>query len=78
VVLDVRDPQEWATGTIPGSTLRFVADLGDPATWLPADRDVWTICAGGYRASMAGSLLAAAGLRPIVVDRGVEDFLAGR
>jgi hydroxyacylglutathione hydrolase len=77
-LIDVRQPAEWATGTIPGSTLRFVADLGDARAWLPADREAWTICAGGYRAAMAASLLAADGYRVVAVDRGVEDYLAGR
>jgi hydroxyacylglutathione hydrolase len=78
VVLDVRQPAEWATGTIPGSVLRFVSDLANPRTWLPVDRDVWTICASGYRAAMAASLLAAEGYRVVAVDLGVEDVLAGR
>lgn len=78
LVLDVRQPDEWATGTIPASVLRFVADLANPRAWLPAGREVWTICAGGYRAAMAASLLAADGYRVVAVDRGVEDFLAGR
>ena len=78
VVLDVRQPAEWATGTIPGSVLRFVADLADPRAWLPADRVVWTICASGYRAAMAASLLAAEGYRVVAVGGGVEDVLAER
>ncbi len=78
VVLDVRQPDEWATGTIPGSVLRFVADLANPRAWLPAGREVWTICAGGYRAAMAASILAAEGYPVVAVDRGVEDVLAGR
>jgi hydroxyacylglutathione hydrolase len=78
VVLDVRQPAEWAEGTIPGSVLRFVADLGNPRAWLPADREVWTICAGGYRAAIAASLLAAEGYRVVAVNDGVADVRAGR
>ncbi len=76
LVLDVRQPAEWREGVIPGSRQRFVADLADPATWLPAERPVWVICQGGYRAAMAASLLAAAGHDVIAVDGGgVPDVL---
>ncbi len=78
LVLDVRQPAEWETGTIPGSVLRFVADIANPRAWLPADREIWTICAAGYRAAMAASILAAEGYRVVAVDRGVADVLAGR
>jgi len=80
LVLDVRQPSEWATGTIEGAVLRFVADLGDPRSWLGAtERPVWTICQSGYRAAAAASLLAAAGYDVTAVDGGgVDDVLAAR
>jgi hydroxyacylglutathione hydrolase len=78
LVLDVRQPAEWATGTIPGSVTRFVADLADPRDWLgdPA-RPVWTVCQSGYRAAIAASLLAASGYDVTAMDGGgVDDVLA--
>ena len=76
LVLDVRQPAEWDDGVIPGSVLRFVADLGDPATWLPAGRPVWVICRSGHRAAIGASILAAAGFDAMMVDAGgVEDAL---
>ncbi len=78
LVLDLRQPAEWAAGTIDGSILRFVADLGDPRSWLGAPgRPVWTICQSGYRAATAASLLGVSGLDVTAVDGGgVEEVLA--
>ena len=71
-ILDVRQPYEWKQGSIPGSKRIFVADL--PAAMAELDRDVtWLVaCRTGARASIAASLLDAAGVsaRP-VVDGGV-------
>ena len=75
-VLDVRQPDEWRGGTIPGSIARFVADLADPELWLPDGGPTWVVCASGFRASIAASLLAAAGREVVAVDGGgVADVL---
>lgn len=75
-ILDVRQPDEWRGGTIAGSIPRFVADLAEPDTWLPEGGPTWVICASGFRASIASSLLAAAGREVIAVDGGgVPDVL---
>jgi len=75
-VLDVRQPDEWRDGTIPGSVTRFVADLADPDLWLPDSGPIWIVCASGFRASIAASVLAAAGREVVAVDGGgVPDVL---
>jgi hydroxyacylglutathione hydrolase len=77
-ILDVRQPDEWRGGTIAGSIPRFVADLAEPEAWLPEGGPTWVICASGFRASIASSLLAAAGREVIAVDGGgVPDVLRG-
>jgi hydroxyacylglutathione hydrolase len=43
-------------------------ELTRRALEVPADRDVWVHCAGGYRASIAASLLVRAGRRPVLID----------
>lgn len=71
-ILDVRQPYEWQTGAIPGSTHIFVADL--PAALAGLDREGrWLVaCRTGVRAAIAASILDASGIsaRP-VVDGGV-------
>src|SRR5205085_5913496 len=75
-ILDVRQGTEWDAGHIEPSRHVFVGDLPRRVAELPGDREVWTICATGHRASLASSLLDREGLRPRLVDgTGVEDFL---
>lgn len=77
VVLDVRQPSEWAQGVIPGSVQLFVGDLPGLVDELPKDREIWTICRSGYRAAIAASLLDRAGNRVRLVAReGVERWPA--
>jgi rhodanese-related sulfurtransferase len=67
-VLDVRSPTEWAGGTIPGSTLAYVADvaLATPAG-LDQGREVWVVCETGFRANLAASVLEVRGFKPVVL-----------
>jgi rhodanese-related sulfurtransferase len=76
-VLDVRQRVEHREGMYPGSHGLFVADLPGRMDEVPRDRDAWIICASGLRASVAASLLDAAG-RPVrlVAERGVTDLLS--
>jgi hydroxyacylglutathione hydrolase len=71
VLLDVRQPIEWATeGVVPGSELIFVADLPQRLAELPAGEPVTVFCRTGHRASMAASMLEAAGREVRLVSTG--------
>jgi hydroxyacylglutathione hydrolase len=70
LVLDVRQPEEWAHGVIPGSLRLFVGDLPGRVDDLPRDKEVWTICRSGHRAAIAASLLDRAGRQVRLVARG--------
>jgi hydroxyacylglutathione hydrolase len=70
LVLDVRQQLEWAWGTIPGSRTLFVADLPRQLDTIPRDRTAWVICSNGHRASIAASLLDAAGIPVRLVGAG--------
>lgn len=61
LVIDVRQPSEYETGHLPGSLAIGAGDLPDVLDRLPRDRPIATICASGYRASVAASILRAAG-----------------
>jgi rhodanese-related sulfurtransferase len=43
-------------------------ELARRALEVPEGRDVWVHCAGGYRASIAASLLVRAGRTPVLID----------
>lgn len=61
VVLDVRSPQEWEQGHVPGAQHIFLGDLEQRMSSLDRSRPVAVYCDSGYRASIAASLLQARG-----------------
>ena len=75
-VLDVRAPNEWTEdGAIPDSELIFLADLPDRlshdgSTLREAAEPWWVVCTTGVRATVAASLLDAAGIPVRLVGRG--------
>jgi hydroxyacylglutathione hydrolase len=65
-ILDVRTPREWRAGHVPGSINIPVGELPERIEDLPAGRAIATICEGGYRSSLAASLLAREGVADVV------------
>jgi hydroxyacylglutathione hydrolase len=57
IVLDVREPVEYAAGHVPGAVNLPQADLADRLEELPRDRPVLMICQGGYRSLRAAQFL---------------------
>lgn len=66
VVLDVRQPAEWAGGHIPGALFITGAELPERVDEVPGDRPVAVTCGSGYRSSVALSLLAREGKGPLL------------
>jgi len=65
VLLDVRGPGEHAEGAIEDSVHIPLGQLRDRLGELDPDRPVVTYCAGGYRSSIAASLLRASGFTDV-------------
>jgi hydroxyacylglutathione hydrolase len=65
LVVDVRQASEYEAGHIPGSLHITAGSLPDRLADLPRHRPIATICASGYRASVAASLLRAAGFADV-------------
>ena len=77
LVLDVRQADEYATAHVPGAIHLMAGDVPDRLAELPRQRPIATICASGYRASVAASLLRRAGFRDVAwVRGGVPDWQA--
>ncbi|HXE06849.1 MAG TPA: MBL fold metallo-hydrolase [Acidobacteriaceae bacterium] len=57
LVLDIRTAREWQTQNIPGSLNIPLNHLPERITDLPRDRRIAVHCAGGYRSSIAASIL---------------------
>jgi hydroxyacylglutathione hydrolase len=79
IVIDVRQQSEYEAAHVPGSILISAGDLPGQLDSLSRDRPIATICASGYRASVASSLLRAAGFADVSwVAGGVPTWQAAR
>ena len=65
LVLDVRTPGERKGKFIAGSLSLPLSHLSDTLATLPKDRPLLVYCAGGYRSSIAASLLERAKFSPL-------------
>jgi hydroxyacylglutathione hydrolase len=65
VVLDVRNDAELGEGMIPGSRHAMLGELLWTVAVISRDTPVVTVCAGGYRSSLAASLLEKAGFQDV-------------
>ncbi|HXT35450.1 MAG TPA: MBL fold metallo-hydrolase [Chloroflexota bacterium] len=61
LILDVREPEEYAHGHVPGAVNLPQADLATRLQEIPTDRPVLVICQGGYRSLRAARFLRQAG-----------------
>jgi hydroxyacylglutathione hydrolase len=66
-VLDVRSPQEWQKGRVPGARHIFLPDLPGQLKSLHRERPLAVYCDSGYRASIGASLLQREGFDASVV-----------
>jgi hydroxyacylglutathione hydrolase len=66
LVIDVRQASEYEEGHVPGSWHLAAGDLPDRLADLPTDHPIATICASGYRASVAASLLRIGGFDDVL------------
>ncbi len=72
VVLDVRRADEYRSTRIKGAHNIPIHELPGRVAEVPPG-EVWVHCASGYRASIAASLIDAAGRTPIAIDDSFED-----
>ncbi len=62
LVIDVREPYEYAAGHVPGARLIPLARLPQHAGTLPAAEPVYLICASGNRSRTAAQFLIGRGI----------------
>ncbi|HQV57506.1 MAG TPA: rhodanese-like domain-containing protein, partial [Ilumatobacteraceae bacterium] len=70
-LIDVRNPSEFALGTVPGAIPMPLPSLLVRLDELDPSAPTLVFCAGGYRSAIAASLLSAHGFRD------VSDLLGG-
>ncbi len=61
VVIDVRQPDEYAEGHVPGARLIPLAEVPDRLDEVPSDEAVLVICKSGGRSLRAAEFLAGHG-----------------
>ncbi len=66
LLLDIRNPREWAAKHIAGSVNIPLNHLQERMAEVPRDRRILVHCAGGYRSSIAASLLHHYGITHLI------------
>ena len=69
-VVDVRMPDEYAAGHVPGATLLPLPEVPERAGELPRDRTVYLICRSGARSQRACAYLRDQGVDAVNVTGG--------
>jgi glyoxylase-like metal-dependent hydrolase (beta-lactamase superfamily II)/rhodanese-related sulfurtransferase len=70
VIVDVREPEEFANGHVPGAVNLPQADLATRLAEVPRDRPVFVICQGGFRSLRAAQFLGQRGFSDVVSVKG--------
>ena len=74
-VLDVRGPEEYAEGHVPGAELLPVPDLPARLADLPRGEPVYVLCRSGNRSAQAAEYLAGNGIDARSVAGGTDAWL---
>jgi phage shock protein E len=72
LVLDVREPSEYAAGHIAGSTLIPLNQLASRMNELPRDREIICVCASGSRSGSAARRLMSNGYTVLNMSGGMS------
>ena len=64
-LIDVRTPDEYALGTIPGAINIPLDDMRERMSEIPADRPVWLFCGVGLRGYLASNILKSNGYKDV-------------
>ena len=74
-VIDVREPDEYAEGHVPGAPLIPLATVPDRVAEVPSDREVLVICKSGGRSHQAAELLRTQGIDAVNVAGGTSAWI---
>jgi rhodanese-related sulfurtransferase len=77
LVLDVREPDEWVAGHIPGAALIPLGELAARVAEVPRDRDVVVVCRSGNRSAQGRDILLGAGYTSVTSMAGGMNDWAG-
>ncbi|MCI0424945.1 MAG: rhodanese-like domain-containing protein [Actinobacteria bacterium] len=70
IILDVREPGEWALGVLEGSVLMSIGEVVDRVGEIPRDRPILCVCRSGSRSDQVARYLEAQGFEGVANLRG--------
>lgn len=71
-LIDVREPEEWQAGRIPGSRWIRMDELGDRLDELDTDQPVVTVCRSGNRSGKMAEFLIERGYSAENLEGGMQ------
>jgi rhodanese-related sulfurtransferase len=75
VIVDVREPDEWAAGHIPGAILIPLGELASRLGDVPSNRPIVVVCRSGNRSAEGRDILLGAGFPAVTsLDGGMNDW----
>jgi rhodanese-related sulfurtransferase len=78
-LLDVREPDEWEAGHVPGALHIPLGELSARSAEIPQETAVYVICRSGARSARATAALTGAGWQALNVTDGMHGWeAAGR
>lgn len=75
-VIDVREPDEYREGHVPGISLIPLGDLAERTDEVPTDREVLIICRSGGRSARAAQYLRGLGVDAVNIAGGTDGWIA--
>lgn len=75
-VIDVREPDEYEGGHVPGAALIPLGEVPERVDEVPEDRTVYLVCAVGGRSGRAAEHLLAQGRDVVNVAGGTKGWIA--
>ena len=76
-ILDVREPDEWNEGHIPGTTLIPLGELASRIDELPQDQEIVVVCRSGNRSAKGRDILLSAGFQQVTsMAGGINEWKA--
>lgn len=76
VIIDVREPDEYGDGHVPGARNIPLGDVRDHSTEIDTTGTVYVICQSGRRSARACEALASAGINAVNVTGGTSAWIA--
>jgi rhodanese-related sulfurtransferase len=75
--LDVRQPEEWESGHIPGATLLPLGEITNHLSEIPDDQPIVVVCRSGNRSAQGRDLLKQAGYSQVTsMWGGMNEWIA--